>query len=251
MPSPPRTPWNIVSLRPAGRHGALRAAARRHGGGLIALSSCRIEPVCDVTAQASLEAALGAAVVIFTSPEAVRAARARVSGSTIDSAVAVGSGTAAALRRLGIRGVISPARMDSEGLLDLPILQTVAGHAVGLVTAPGGRGRLQPALEARGARVVRADIYRRVPHAPSPRAVAALLEATAPGVVAVSSAEALQHVLQVLPAPAGERLRGMAAVAASKRLAETARAAGFEHIRVANGPRPAQLVAAVRTHPAR
>src|SRR3546814_12885773 len=46
---------------------------------------------------------------------------------------------------------LAPQRMDSEGLLALEPLQQVSGLTIGLVTAPGGRGELQPALQRRGA----------------------------------------------------------------------------------------------------
>src|SRR5688572_24109224 len=123
--------WYVISLRPRGEHSALRRAAARHGGGLIALSPWRLQLRDD---------------------EAVRAAQAlepirRRSGQSV---CAVGAGTAAALRRAGIADVQSPARMDSEGLLALPALQDVRGRDVGLVTAPGGRGEITPALRARG-----------------------------------------------------------------------------------------------------
>ena len=40
--------------------------------------------------------------------------------------IAVGSGTGDALARAGIDGVVTPIRMDSEGLLALPCLQAVS-----------------------------------------------------------------------------------------------------------------------------
>jgi len=103
-------------------------------------------------------------------------------------AFAVGAGTAAALRRAGIADVSTPARMDSEGLLALPGLQELDGTTLGLVTAPGGRGEITPALQQRGARVLRADVYERVAIAPSPRALAALRALDAPAWLALSSA---------------------------------------------------------------
>ncbi|MFX9532994.1 uroporphyrinogen-III synthase, partial [Acinetobacter baumannii] len=76
--------------------------------------------------------------------------------------------------RAGLEPVAVPERMDSEGLLALPELRDVRGIAVGLVTAPGGRDAIAPALRARGAQVRRADVYRRLPLPPSPRTLARL-----------------------------------------------------------------------------
>lgn len=241
--------WYVISLRPRGAHGAIRQAARRHGAGLIALSPWRLQALDDPSARAALARATSAPRVVFTSPAAVRAAAALRPLAASDPSqhwCAVGSGTAAALRRAGVSCVLSPARMDSEGLLGLPALQDIAGIDVGLVTAPGGRGALVPALRSRGAHVVRADIYRRVPVVPATRAVAALRALRAPMVLALSSGEALQRTLDVLPADALAALHRAAVVAASPRLAEMARSHGFDRVVVAAGPRPRDLVQAAR-----
>ena len=140
--------------------------------------------------------------------------------------------------------------MDSEGLLDLPGLQCLAGVTLGVLTAPGGRDVLIPALQARGARVLRADVYERVPVAPPPRVIAALRALTAPAVLALSSAEALQRVLASLPADVAATLRAATVIAASARLAGLARTLGCTgEILIARGPRPADLLAAIGAAP--
>lgn len=244
--------WYVISLRPRGEHTALRRAAARRGAGLIALSPWALRDRDDDATREDLRAALTAPRVLVTSPAAARAAarlqplRARPGQTWF----AVGTGSAAALRRAGIDRVFAPTRMDSEGLLDLPGLQHIDGSTLGLLTAPGGRGTLTPALQARGARLLRADVYERVPVAPSPRAVAALRALTAPSVLALSSGEALQRVLASLPADAVGKLRTATVVAASGRLAALARGQGFAgEILIARGPRPADLLAAVERAP--
>ncbi|MGH8078964.1 MAG: uroporphyrinogen-III synthase, partial [Lysobacter sp.] len=137
---------------------------------------------------------------------------------------------------------VSPERMDSEGLLALPQLQSVDGAKIGLLTAPGGRGVLAPALQARGAQVVRADIYERVPATLSRHEVERLIALDAPAVLALSSGEALQRVLAQLPAHAAERLRNVRVSAASERLAALARELGFTDVAQASGPSAAQLL---------
>jgi uroporphyrinogen-III synthase len=239
-------PWYVISLRPRGEHAALRRAAARHGGGLIALSPWRLQPRGDGVARAALDDALAASRVVFTSPAAVRAAQAlqplrQRAGQFV---CAVGAGTAAALRRAGMGDVQSPARMDSEGLLALPVLQDVRGCDVGLVTAPGGRGEIAPVLSARGARVLRADVYAREPVPLSARALQQLRETDAPLVLALSSGEALQRVLAALPAALSAKLKQARVIAASERLRGLARELGFSETEVAAGPRPADLIEA-------
>ncbi len=238
--------WYVISLRPRGEHEALRRAAARHGAGLIALSPWRLQQCDDPQTRADLRAALAASRVIFTSPAAVRAAQTlqALPARRGQTWCAVGAGTAAALHRAGVTGVQVPTRMDSEGLLALPALQDVKDREVGLVTAPGGRGEIAPALEARGARVLRADVYAREPVALAPRALQQLREARAPLVLALSSGEALQRVLDAAPADTASVLRRARVVAASARLAALAREHGFTDVVQAGGPRPRDLLAA-------
>lgn len=238
--------WYVISLRPQGGHGALRRAAARVGARTVALSPWKLVPLEDAHARAALEAALAAPRVVFTSPAAVRAAArlAALRRRRAQAWCAVGAGTAAALRRAGLEPVAVPERMDSEGLLALPELRDVRGIAVGLVTAPGGRDAIAPALRARGAQVRRADVYRRLPLPPSPRTLARLRALDAPAVLVASSGEALERTMQALPADLAARLRAGPLVVASARLAERARTLGFADIRLARGPRPADLVAA-------
>ena len=242
MQSPTRR-WTLVSLRPRGGHDGLRRAAARHGGGLVALSPWQLQDRDDPASRTALQRALSADAVVFTSPAAVRAA-ARLQALPAMVACAVGSGTAATLRRAGVTEVCVPGRMDTEGLLTLPELAASAARRIGLVTAPGGRGALQPALEQRGIEVLRADVYERVPVALPRRAVDALRDAPRPLVLALTSGEALQQVMGQLPADALDALRTATVIAASERLAAIAREAGFECVRIARSPRPADLVAA-------
>lgn len=249
MPNDRLQACHVVSLRPLGGHDGLRRAAARAGAKVIALSPWRLEPREGRDARARLGAALAAPRIVFTSPAAVRAAmkivplRARRGQRWF----AVGAGTARALRRAGIAEVAAPARMDSDGLLALPGLREVRGRDVGLVTAPGGRDRIAPALQRRGARLLRADVYARVPTTPSPAAVARLRSLRQRPWLALSSGEALQRILLVLPDDALRVLRRARVVAASQRLAELAHAAGFRDVVVAASALPRDLVAAMAT----
>lgn len=218
----------------------------RHGGGLIALSPWKLLPRDDPATRADLRAALAAPHVVFSSPPAVRAARALESFNPRPGQqwYAVGAGTAAALRRAGVSEVRAPVRMDSEGLLALTALQDVERSDVGLVTAPGGRNEFAPAMQARGARVLRADVYAREPIRLSPRALRQLREVDAPLLLALSSGEALQRVLAALPADLAPKLRSARVAAASERLRALAGALGFADIVLSAGPRPADLLTA-------
>lgn len=244
----PLAGWTVVSLRPRGQHAALRAVAARAGARVLALSPLAIEARTDAASRKALRNALAADLVVFTSPNAVRAA---ANLRTLRIArgrpvLAVGDGTRRALRRLGV-DAMSPARMDSDGLLAMPVLRDIAGRCIGLVTAPGGRNRLAPTLQARGAEVRRADVYERTPAtitAARWQALAVALATPQQVLLALSSAEALDATLRQRPANLEKPLRWIAVAAASERMAEVAREAGFRRIAMASDARAASLLRA-------
>lgn len=245
----------LISLRPRGEHAALRRAARAHRGQVLALSPWQIEQLTDAPARTALARAMACPQVIFTSPAAVKAAVTLEAFEPTCQAqcLAVGEGTRRALLRAGLQAAIAPARMDSEGLLALPALARLsAGAQVGLVTAPGGRGQILRQLQARGISVQRADIYRRRPLTLSARDYARLaqgLTTSRPLYLALSSGEAFEHILALLPDTLLSTLREKAGIiAASARLAALARQRAFQVHAIAASARPSDLLAALQ-HP--
>jgi uroporphyrinogen-III synthase len=234
----------VLSLRPSGGHAPLRRAAAAHGARLLALSPWRLQRLHDDATRAAVAAACAAPWLLATSPEAVAAAHALQPLPRGRRWLAIGSGTATRLRRLGIAEVTQPERMDSEGLLALPLLQDVRGRDIGLLTGRGGRDALAPALQARGARVRRADVYARIARPLPARALHALCALEAPAWLALSSGGALQQLLATLPGEARAPLLRARVVAASTRLAQLARASGFDEVIVAASARPRELMAA-------
>ena len=236
----------VISLRPVGGHDALRRAAAEHGARVIALSPWRLASRDDAATRAALRTALSAPRVVFTSPAAVRAARAlrTLRARRPQDWYAVGTSTAAALRHAGVfDDIATPVSMDSEGLLALTTLRDVRGRQIGLVTAPGGRDRIAAVLRRRGARVLRADVYARVAVAPSPRVVVRLRALdVASLLLALSSGEALERTLDALPGDLVAMLRPVRVVAASARLAALARGRGFRDIVIADSARPRALI---------
>jgi uroporphyrinogen-III synthase len=224
----------------------VRRAARRHGATLLALSPWRLQPRDDSDTRNRLQQALQAEYVLFTSPAAVRFAHRLqplnvIAGQTW---LAVGGGTASALRRAGVADVRAPMRMDSEGLLALPELHGIRDREIGLVTAPEGRDLLGTTLTERGARLLRADVYRREPIALAASALEALRYLSAPACLLLSSSGALAHFLEQLPVDLAVRLRETTVIAASARLMQHAHDTGFHDVVLAAGPRPAQMLSA-------
>lgn len=239
--------WTFISLRPQGQHAALRRAVAGLGGQLLALSPWRLQRLHGTPVLRQLQRALNCDRVVFTSPAAVAAAASLLPLADAQRSpwLTVGEGTARALQAQGVAEVHAPQRMDSEGLLALPVLAEVQGLRIGLVTAPGGRGLIAARLQAAGATIERADVYQRRPLRLSPRARTRLTHSAAPWVLAVSSGDALDHVWQQLSPALRQRLQAHArVVVASDRLGEQARGLGLQHVVRSAGPTAEQLVAA-------
>lgn len=239
--------WYVILCRPAGENRALADRLRALGAQTICLPAFRIAAARDpARAREALRGALGCQVVIFSSPNAVRWA-AELLPNWVGSnatAVAVGKATARTLKDSSWQGsVVHPERTDSEGVLALPELDGVS-H-VGLVTAPGGRGLIEQGLGALGIELRRADVYRRVPLAPRPSSIARLANAAGHLALLASSEQAMQHLWRRLPAASLQRLRESIAVVSSARLRDGLLQRGIQHVELAHGPSPAQLVDAL------
>jgi uroporphyrinogen-III synthase len=244
----PLAGWYVISLRPLGQHVSLRRAAERRGALLFAISTLRLSPL---DAGATLAPALAAAKVIASSPAAARFAGAQqaLRQRAGQRWYAPGDGTAAALRRAGITQVTIPeGGADSEALLALPDLQAVGGQSIGLLTAPGGRDLIAATLAARGAQVLRADVYRRLPLAIAPTRQRALAKLPARSALLVSSGEALSVLWQALDDVGRAALQRRLTVASSERLRARLVALGFARVIRAASAHPAALLDALVAH---
>ena len=238
----------IVITRPVGTGAALVRKVRALGGEPILLPGSSLRPSADVSAaRRALQAALACPVAIFTSPAAVRFARKLTPLRSRATVIAPGAGTRKALQRAGVAEVRTPLREDSEGMLELDILQDVGGRQIGIIGAAGGRGLLAGELARRGADVVHAHVYRRLPARLDHRHHDALLQndPRRPLYVLLSSAEALAHLLAELPDDARRVLLAGTAVVSSARLARVARNAGFARELRAPSARANDMLAAM------
>jgi uroporphyrinogen-III synthase len=105
-------------------------------------------------------------LAIFTSPNAARLAMQRIARAGGLPAglrmAALGPGTAAELKKSGVREMITPeADFDSEALLDALSGLQLAGKSVVIFRGQGGRKLLGESLRRRGAEVEYVECYRR------------------------------------------------------------------------------------------
>jgi uroporphyrinogen-III synthase len=235
----------VVITRPVGDGAPLARKVRAQGGLPLLLPGLALREVVDkAAARGEWQKACTGDVLIFTSPAAVRYAVALAPPRTSARVLAVGQGTARALRRHGFTDVRAPQRQDSEGLLALAELRELDGRAVALVGAPGGRGMLRTTLLARGAALHEVHVYRRVPARLDRRHVDAVRQLPSSARVLLSSAESWHNLAAALPSDALRRLCAITAVVSSERLAGIVAAAGFARIRQAASAMADDLLAA-------
>jgi uroporphyrinogen-III synthase len=240
--------WYVISTRPLNQHGGVRRSAAKAGATTFALSTLELQPL---SAQVPLRQALDCPIVVVTSPAAARFANAQValSSRTGQTWLALGKGSAEALRRCGIERVQLPeGGADSESLLAHSALSRVRGQRIGLITAPGGRGVLADALRASGAKLVVAEVYRRQPRRLSVARLSALDALPIRTGLLITSSEAFGLLWSGLDEASRARLLSRPCIVSSERLATQAAALGFRSVLRAADARPASLLAALVDH---
>ncbi len=190
--------------------------------------------------------------VIFISSNAVRFGMDRIDEYWPQIPVgiswyAIGDATAALLAGFGIEAVTPEGDMTSEGLLALPALLDVRDERVLIVKGEGGRETLKNELAARGARVDELACYRRsVPEVPA-GALARKVSAWDIDVILISSGEGLANLGLLLTPAETSKLKPMALVVPSERVARLARDAGFDQVVTAENATDTAMLRALET----
>jgi uroporphyrinogen-III synthase len=186
-------------------------------------------------------------LMVFISPNAVRYAVELLAGDRLQSReiAAVGEATARALRDNGMPAdLMPPHRYDSEGLLALPELQQMRNRRVLVVRGEGGRRLLGDSLQARGAKVRYAEVYRRFKPVADATALLQHWQA-AVNIVTVTSAEVLDNLVAMLGEPGASLLRLTPLMVISERMAARARELGFKQVLQAAGADDASVMRAL------
>jgi uroporphyrinogen-III synthase len=138
-------------------------------------------------------------VIVFTSANAVRFGASLLDQKRDLCLAALGPATARALNQSGYRVDLQPDEaFDSEGLLRHPRLEHPAGRRILIIKGAGGRDYLERELTRRGAQVLAADVYRRVPATPSHAVLAAVLESFRDEGIQVITATSLEIASSLL-----------------------------------------------------
>jgi uroporphyrinogen-III synthase len=159
-----------------------------------------------------------------------------------------GPGTAEALRTCGAISVHTPTTsFDTEGLLALPELQSLAGERVMLFTGVGGKGELAAALRARGAQVEVVACYTRRPPETSAQGVEEMCAAGKVHASVLTSAEGIANFWNCLSPSGRTALQTLPAFVPHPNVAVAARDKGITHV-VECAPGDAALLAALHDY---
>ena len=249
----PLAGMTVLVTRPAGQGEGLAQLITAAGGRAVQAPLLRIAPSGDSSAAASLlNSPESWDWLIFVSANAVRFALGLDGGLELRGGTtriaAVGEATAAALAGAGLTVDLVPyPQFNSEALLADPRMAAVAGQRVLVVRGEGGREHLADILRERGAEVVYAEVYRRVPvqaeeFSPS---LTALQEGIYDAVV-VTSGEALAHLTGLLRESGLDSLPRPAMVVPSERIADQAREQGWSKRLIAEQASDEAIVQALK-----
>ena len=220
----------VVVTRPERQAGSFLQMLRAVGAAPVAFPVLVIQPVVLEPGARSHLGPDDFDWVIYASANAVEQGLAQLPRPRRARLATVGTATARALERHGLEVRAVPATtQDSEGLLAHPEFTEVRGRRVLILRGVGGREVLRQALAARGAEVEVAELYRRVVAAPDAGALETLARACAcrQAIVAVTSVEVLDALLEIAPDATLTTLRDAGLLVPGPRVAAVARARGW------------------------
>lgn len=205
-----------------------------HGGRALRFPALEITGPADPAAVKRLLASIdGFDMAIFISPNAVTRGLPLLPDGCLPGSIliaAVGQGTRRALAAAGQPVDIFPEqRYDSEGLLAMPAMRSVAGRRILIFRGQSGRAMLGETLAARGAGVSYAGVYRRQ----CPQVDAGPLIGrwrSEVDVVTATSVELLENLLTLLGESGSGLLRDTPLVVISERMRERAEALGCRRL---------------------
>ena len=242
-PNLPLSEWTVLSLRPRGQHAVAHCETKMRGAKFLACSSIKLEAIENDVA---LKKVLVCDQIIVTSPAAARFAAKSAVFSVIEKTrwFALGKGTSAVLEKSGITKItIALEGSNSESLLALPDLQNLNGKEIGLITAPGGRGVIEPSLIKRGAKVHICHVYRRKLVKINSKQIQGIEQVDLPFAVLCSSQEVFESFWHQIPMRAQEKMNQGLWVLSSSRLEGLIRQAGMQNTTTSESARPADMLA--------
>jgi uroporphyrinogen-III synthase len=245
----------VVITRP-GRQAAIFAQRLALVGGepIVCPAMVIAPPVDDAAFRDALARLAEYDFALFVSANAAEAVLTRdLAWPASLTAIAVGPTTADALILGGIeRVLVPPSRFDSEGVLELPALQDVAGKRLVIFRgegADGGAGRelMRTTLKKRGAKVDAVICYRRVRPTFDADGLVALWRQGKVDAVIATSAEVLDNFLAMIGEPGRRLLESTPLFVPHPRIAAHAKEKGLTRV-VTTEPTDAGILQSLLQH---
>ncbi len=220
----------VLVTRPREQLDRLCALIGKHGGVAVELPLFAIEQVGDDAELArELREHADCDGWIFTSANAARRLR-ELGIKQFPPCFAIGEATADALRTAGcVAPRLPPSGTNSEALMRHPALEEVKGQTFVLCSGQGGRGLIEQGLRARGATVVRLELYRRVAEVHSLQRIADAVRQS--NATLCTSGEGLERLWELTDDAQRAALNTRLLVVSSPRVLEIARRLGFEQVK--------------------
>jgi uroporphyrinogen-III synthase len=238
---------HIWLTRPEEQNVQLAATLREHGAEPFCLPLLEIVPVApDADTRAQLLALERYDYIIYISANAAKAGLDAIGRFWPQYPVhpqnfSVGPTTGRVLEQAGLSVRYPLERADSEGLLALPELQSIAGKKALIIRGIGGRETLAVGLRKRGCHVEYAELYGRCLPAHPRSWLQHALEDQQPDAIVISSAEAMDN-LKSLFREWYAQWAELPLHVVSPRLVEQGEAAGFKRIVCMNGATDAAIL---------
>lgn len=223
----------VVVTRPAHQANNLCNLISDNGGQAIRFPVLEIVDPPNPLISEEIQSKLATAnLLIFISPNAVdygmKAIEAAGANPAAVKIAAVGQGTAKRLAALNQNVDVFPTdTFNSEALLAMPEMQTVAGQQVVIFRGVGGREHLADSLRQRGANVEYIECYQRVRPNTVSSELSELLAKESVDAVVVTSNEGLQNLYDMLSADDHRYLLNVQLFVVSERARELAQTLGF------------------------
>jgi len=228
----------VLVTRPARQAAGLVAQLAATGANAVVFPAIAILPPLDSAPLARAHDALSQydAAIFVSANAAEYGVPARGRWPAQLPVYATGPGTASALTASGLTDVRIPdTTYDSDGLLAMPALTDVAGRRIAIFRGEGGRDRLGNALRARGAHVDYVECYRRMRPESGAGGLVEALRAHRVHALTLTSSEGLDNLCALVGDDSRALLTGIPAFVPHPRIAEHARALGFQAIVTGTG----------------
>jgi uroporphyrinogen-III synthase len=247
----------VLVTRPDPAGSELCKAIQEAGDLAIFMPTIDFAPPADQGALMRAIEAIGEQdVLIFISPRAVYESipAIRRAWPQLPPAVtiaAVGQGTAAALKKAGLISTVVPEdEWGSEGLLKLPVFQSLKGKKIAVIRGEGGRDWLEETLQKRGATVLPVIVYQRILPTFDISAYLPLFRDEKIDVIVCTSFQGVQHLSIMVGKESQSSLVQIPLIVVSERIKSLASELGFQRIWVAaNASHQAilEILAQIRT----